>query len=112
MIAWIGPHSAAAEPNSAPKIVTQFLEPSLVLWRRFCLNVRILRIKYPRYAAQTLPQTKLGRFDFLKTNNGKKLHEMSEDFTLYALEFIALLNEQNTIFKVVIGGAAVELLLQ
>merc|ERR1711884_578227 len=27
----IGPYSAAAEPNSAPKIVTQFLEPSLVL---------------------------------------------------------------------------------
>ena len=40
----IGPHSAAAEPNSAPKIVTQFLEPSLVLRRRFCLNVRILRM--------------------------------------------------------------------
>ena len=69
-------------------------------------------IKYPRYAAQTLPQTKLGTFDFLKTNDEKKLHEMSEDFTLYALEFIALLNEQNTIFKVVFGGAAVELLLQ
>ena len=69
-------------------------------------------IKYPRYAAQTLPQTKLGTFDFLKTNDEKKLHKMSEDFTLYALEFIALLNEQNTIFKVVFGGAAVELLLQ
>ena len=68
--------------------------------------------KYPRYAAPTLPQAKLGRFDFLKTNDEKKLHEMSEDFTLYALEFIALLNEQNTIFKVVFGGAAVELLLQ
>ena len=68
--------------------------------------------KYPRYAAQTLPQTKLGTFDFLKTNDEKKLHEMSEDFTLYALEFIALLNEQNTIFKVVFGGTAVELLLQ
>ena len=40
----IGPYSAAAEPNSAPKIVTQFLEPSLVLLRRFCLNVRILRM--------------------------------------------------------------------
>ena len=40
----IGPHSDAAEPNSAPKIVTQFLEPSLVLLRRFCLNVRILRM--------------------------------------------------------------------
>ena len=40
----IGPHSAAAEPNSAPKIVTQFLEPSLVVRRRFCLNVRILRM--------------------------------------------------------------------
>ena len=37
----IGPYSAAAEPNSAPKIVTQFLEPSLVLLRRFCLNVRM-----------------------------------------------------------------------
>ena len=47
----------------------------------------------------------------MKTNDEKKLHEMSEDFTLYALEFIALLNEQNTIFKVVFGGAAVELLL-
>ena len=68
--------------------------------------------KYPRYAAQTLPQTKLGRFDFLKTNNEKKLHEMSEDFTLYALEFSALLNEQNTILKVVCGGAPVELVLQ
>ena len=83
-----------------------------MLRRRFCLNVRILRIKYPRYAAQTLPQTKLGRFDFFKTNNEKKLHEMSEDFTLYALEFSALLNEQNTILKVVCGGAAVELVLQ
>ena len=71
-----------------------------------------LQVKYPRYAAQTLPQAKLGTFDFLKTKDEKKLHEMSEDFTLYALEFIALLNEQNTIFKVVIGGAAVELLLQ
>ena len=40
----IGPYSAAAEPNSAPKIVTQFLEPSLVLLRRFCLNVRTLRM--------------------------------------------------------------------
>ena len=68
--------------------------------------------KYPRYAAQTLPQTKLGTFDFLKINDEKKLHEMSEDFTLYAKEFIALLKEQNTIFKVVFGGAAVELLLQ
>ena len=48
----------------------------------------------------------------MKTNDEKKLHEMSEDFTLYALEFIALLNEQNTIFKVVFGDAAVELLLQ
>ena len=37
---------------------------------------------------------------------------MSEDFTLYAKEFITLLKEQNTIFKVVFGGAAVELLLQ
>ena len=74
--------------------------------KRLCYN------KYPRYAAQTLPQTKLGRFDFLKTNNEKKLHEMSEDFTLYALEFSALLNEQNTILKVVCGGAAVELVLQ
>ena len=42
----IGPHSDAAEPNSAPKIVTQFLEPSLVLLRRFCLNVRILRMPF------------------------------------------------------------------
>ena len=42
----IGPYSAAAEPNSAPKIVTQFLEPSLVLLRRFCLNVRILRMSF------------------------------------------------------------------
>ena len=40
-------------------------------------NIPILCIKYPPYAAQTLPQTKLGRFDFLKTNNEKKLHEMS-----------------------------------
>merc|ERR1739836_311981 len=40
----IGPYSAEAEPNSAPKFVTQFLEPSLVLLRRFCLNVRILRM--------------------------------------------------------------------
>merc|ERR1711884_899167 len=40
----IGPYSAAAEPNLAPKTVTQFLEPSLVLLRRFCLNVRILRM--------------------------------------------------------------------
>ena len=37
---------------------------------------------------------------------------MSEDFTLYTLEFSALLNEQNTILKVVCGGAAVELVLQ
>ena len=42
----IGPHSDAAEPNSAPKIVTQFLEPSLVLLRRFCFNVRILRMPF------------------------------------------------------------------
>ena len=42
----IGPHSDAAEPNSVPKIVTQFLEPSLVLLRRFCLNVRILRMPF------------------------------------------------------------------
>ena len=58
-----------------------------------------MSVKYPRYAAHMLPQTKLGTFDFLKTNDEKKLHEMSEDFTLYALEFIALLNEQNTIFE-------------
>ena len=75
-------------------------------------EINTIHTKYPRYAAQTLPQTKLWTFDFLKTNDEKKLHEMSEDFTLYALEFIALLNEQNTIFKVVFGGAAVELLLQ
>ena len=56
-----------------------------------------------------MPQAKVGRFDFLKTNYKKKLHEMSEGFTLYASEFSALLNEQSTILKVVFGGAALEL---
>ena len=58
-----------------------------------------------------MPQTQVGRFDFLETNYGKILHEMSEGFTLYALELSALLNEQSTILKVVFGGAAVELVL-
>ena len=34
-----------------------------------------------------------------------------EGFTLYALEFSALHNEQSRILKVVFGGAAVELVL-
>ena len=69
----------------------------------------LVHIKCPRYAGKTLPQTKSRRFEFLETNYGKILHEMSEGFTLYALEFSALLNEQSTILKVVFGGVALEL---
>ena len=58
-----------------------------------------------------MPQTKVGRFDFFETNYGKILHGMSEGFTLYALEFSALRNEQSMILKVVFGGPAVELVL-
>ena len=57
-------------------------------------------VKCPRYAGKTLPQAKSRRFEFLETNYGKILHEMSEGFTLYALEFSALLIEQSTILCV------------
>ena len=53
-------------------------------------------IKCRRYAAQMLRQAKSRKFEFLETNYGKTLHEMSKDFTLLKLLVFNPVNKQNT----------------
>ena len=71
-----------------------------------------MNTKCPRYAAQTLPQAKPGRFEFLKTNYGKILEESCTLFTLYTFKLSDLINNLNTILKVLYRGAANGLVFQ
>ena len=63
-------------------------------------------IKGRWYAAQTLPQTFSWTSEFLENICEKKLQECCTLFTLYEFKVLALINNLNTISKVLHADAA------
>ena len=59
-----------------------------------------LYTKCPRYAGKTLPQAKVGRFDFLKTIKKRKCMKCPRTFSLLRAKVLNLVNKQSTILCV------------
>ena len=69
-------------------------------------NYTHVYVKGRWYAAQTLPQTFSWTSEFLENICEKKLQECCTLFTLYEFKVLALINNLNTISKVLHADAA------
>ena len=61
---------------------------------------RCMSTKFRRYSDQSMRHTKTSQFDFFDDVSGKKMHEMSEDFSLKRSKVLNLCNKQSTILCV------------
>ena len=61
---------------------------------------RRLHIKFRRYSDQSTRHTKTSQCEFFDDVSGKKMHEMSEDFSLKRYKVWNLTNKQSTILCV------------